>query len=560
MKFHRILYKCLALSVVALLPFGALAQQDKFVKESTDLKDAEFRVEKESVLELPVAGRIYSKMDKIEQLKPDTRQTYELQLVDYELPLLEPQIHAAKMERPYPEILTGNYVKGGVGSYITPYFEGVHSSLRSEKINYSVHAKHLSSVWGPVDKEFSGTSHNLLEGNAKFFTPTGDVSTYLGYDRRMVHFYGYDTLADNLEAKDLKQLYHTVKGGLEFVQNTQSYTPFQFRSGLDFHHLQDRLGARENNLQLHFRSKYELNDEAFIKADLELLFSNRKDEGVNNTRNLFYLSPSYNMEVDKLKVQAGVRIVYNSDSTMDAKSLYFYPDIQATYQVVEDVLEAYGKITGNLHQRTLLDFARENPYLNSRVPLAHANEKLRFEAGVNASPTRKLGLRAGFSFNAVENLHFYVNDTLNRAKFNILYDEGNTNVLNFFAELSADFNPLKGVLKYQFYNYNTKDLAEAWHRPSSEFDLMMQYNHQDFLTIKASAYALSGIKAMEINAERSTTTLDPIFDLNLQGEYKVFENLSAFLAINNIFSQKYQRYLYYNSKGIHALIGAMYTF
>jgi outer membrane receptor protein involved in Fe transport len=49
-------------------------------------------------------------------------------------------------------------------------------------------------------------------------------------------------------------------------------------------------------------------------------------------------------------------------------------------------------------------------------------------------------------------------------------------------------------------------------------------------------------------------------DVNVKAEYAVFDRLSAFLALNNLLNQKYQRFLYYPSRGLTVMLGATYSF
>jgi hypothetical protein len=140
----------------------------------------------------------------------------------------------------------------------------------------------------------------------------------------------------------------------------------------------------------------------------------------------------------------------------------------------------------------------------------------------------------------------------------VLYDKAGVFSLDggLFYDLHSDWRISANIL----YNaWKTDIQAAAWHRPSFQSSLGIQYNLQRKIYFNAEMYYISGIQGMNLESNHAVKLSD-IADLSLKSEYRFSNTFSAFLELNNILSQKYQRYLYYQVKGFNALVGLTYSF
>ncbi|NJO01849.1 MAG: TonB-dependent receptor [Bacteroidia bacterium] len=109
------------------------------------------------------------------------------------------------------------------------------------------------------------------------------------------------------------------------------------------------------------------------------------------------------------------------------------------------------------------------------------------------------------------------------------------------------------------YRYDLENLEEPWHQPRFRSEFMSVISPLDNLLLSLNLWLLSGLDARNfITGE--TVALDAITDLNIKADYTFYNNLSAFIAVNNILNKDYQRYLYYPRQGINFLIGLTYAF
>jgi len=538
----------------------AIAQGEKDWEETSgELEDARLLIEKETVLELPKASRNFDKMSKVDKERANPPQEYQLQLLDYYLGSITPEFDAMQLDPPPPSDIQGNYIKAGFGNFITPYFEGYVGSERSDEYQYSARLRHLSSQNGPVDSNNSGSSFNDINAKGKYFLTSGAVSARANFERRMVRFYGYNPLTaiPVPEAEDIQQVYNTIDlgGGYEYFDD---YTDFTFSADLDFYRLTDSFNASETNLALKLKGDYQLNDESKIFLDVDGII-NEYSDAISFDRNLVLSSAGFRYNDGLLDVTAGFNLAYNADTTFTDAKFRLFPNIIGKYTLIEDQLTAIASLTGNIEQQTLRGFMQQNPFLNQNILIANTDRKFAVEAGIESNPIGKLGVNAKVGYASVANLPFFVNDDTDQSKFDILYEREAIGVLTGALEASIEFYGFRGLLQTNFYGYNVQNLEEPWHRPNLTNKLSLGYQFNRRLFLDAEFYHFGGIRAREPGTGE-TVNLDNIIDLNLKADYVFMDNLSGFLAVNNIISQEYQRYLYYPVRGINILAGVTYTF
>jgi outer membrane cobalamin receptor len=71
---------------------------------------------------------------------------------------------------------------------------------------------------------------------------------------------------------------------------------------------------------------------------------------------------------------------------------------------------------------------------------------------------------------------------------------------------------------------------------------------------------LGGIIAQSPETVNKERPLNDIVDLSIHVDYRFSNVFSAFAEINNILGTKYERYLFYQKKGLNFLVGLSYAF
>ena len=533
--------------------------QDQWEEAAGDLNDARLLIEKESVLELPIKAKPLQKMQKIEREKQAAPQQYAISPLLLQLPGIDPDFDAAQIRKPSGNNLplSSGYLKAGLGNFFTTYLEGHYYAGEEGIFEYGGNVKHLASSRGPRDGENSANSENSIGLFGKYFLTEGILKGNIGFERDVVHFYGYDTipLEAQFDIDNIKQVYSIFDLGLSFM-NDDPLADIHYETGFDFYTLGDNFNASEFNFDIFGKGKYEINDDSRIEAGVNLIF-NTKNDSVKVNRNLILLNGAYHYQYDQLTIKAGLKLAYNGDTTFADSRVKIYPDIHAKYGLVEDKVAVYGRLSGGLEQVTLRSLSRENPFIGVNVPLAHTDRQIEFAGGIETAPNGKLGFKAEAGYSRVQNLYYFLNNEENQAKFDLFFEGNSEGIINLKVEASADIGPVKAILQTNFYDYGVDSLSDPFHRPSLVNTLSVAFNSNKKLFVNLDLYHLSGIKGRE-PLTGNTIDLDDIVDLNLKADYIINDNFSAFVALNNILTNNYQRYLYYDNMGINVLVGATY--
>jgi hypothetical protein len=520
------------------------------------IDDGNFNVEKERMLSLSKAARNFERMPKTELSEGNTTQQYQLPRFNYALPPLavniaplRQQVAPKKDDNPFR-----NLAKAGFGNYNSSYAELFLTSSQDADWQYKVHALHHSSQTGPVDGKNSGSSLNKIHGELVRFLTNGKIYSNAAFRRDGLHFYGYSPSQSNLiDRNDIHQRFTLteIRAGYE---NTDPDATLRYKAEGGFYLFADRYKANEAAFQLASNWDAKLRETSYLTADLILDLINRRDEVGSQTRNLFVFTPKYEMRQEGFVLNAGVRIVADSDSLTNQSKGRFYPIVNASADLVEDRLTAFASFEGNTIRRTFRTMAEENPFLAPNVALAHTNQLWEATGGLRGNISAQLGFQIKVSYGVYRNLHFFANSTADSAKFNILYDKGNVPVFQVHGELSYATGGLKLTGRTGFFGYNTQNLARPWHRPLFTAEFNTSYLVENKLRINSELHHLAGIRAFSPRTG-AQINLKPIFDLNLQIDYFINHQFSIFLGGYNLFSQRYQRFLNYDMRQLTVLGG-----
>lgn len=536
--------------LVLLLPTGVWAQGG-LEGSLTNEKDLKLSL-------VNMATRTYGRMDKIETKPGDLRQYYSLRLLNQAMSDLDPSVRALKMQQAKVEKeLLGNYVKAGFGNFVTPYLEAFLNSKQSEKYSYGFHLRHLSSRNGPIDGPNSGNSFNNVGAYGKLFVKGGELATDLGYDRRVARFYGYGRREPVPTADDIRQTYQVIRAALSY-RNTNEGAPFKYKADADFYRLSDAFTASENQLGLGIDGKYALNQESHIQINTRFVFLNHQDTAISRNRNYLIFHPTWHYAKDGLRARVGFQAAYNQDTTAGQKQFYAYPDLQVSYELLENRLQIFGGIVGQFRPNTLRAFSEENPFLGRRLGLAHSSQAAEFQAGLQAAPVERLSVRLTGGIGYHRYMPFFLNQLQDTSRFGMVYDR-DVRLSKVAGELSYVLAGVNLSFRSEYNSYTVSDLDAAWHRPVWINSFNGVYKYRDKVLLHLNLYHFGGIRTQNL-VSGTRRTLDDIVDLNLKIDYYFSPKVSAFIAANNILSREYQRYLYYPVRGFNGMIGASFAF
>ena len=558
------------LILLLLLGASAWAQQPAWEQEEGEIDDAEVVIEKNREIELPEASRQFERVPPTDVQSPTVDVSYQFEEIRPQLPTVDPKIRVLKIKEPPLEKLYGNYAKVGFGNFLTPYVDVFANNTRNDEYAYGVHLEHLSSRFGPVDRANSGSSHTQLEAEGKYFINGNTLSGEVGYERNRYHFYGYSPNTDPTPKRDdIKQIFNIISARLTLKRDRVNQA-FDYKIGGSFHNLSDAYAASESQVGLQANVGYTINEQLAFGINSDLYLAARKDQpaGADRStathRNLFRFNPVVTFNTDEdptqgLVFHAGFRAVYENDTAKNADQLHLFPDLLAEYNI-SDGFSVYAGLDGDIERTSLLGFVEENPFLGPDVPLLHTNRAIALRGGIKGRFTSAVGFHAGFLAATYKNLYFYANSALDSSRFTILYDQDRTLLFNPFLEVSINSaERFRTVLRGDYFAYGVNQVAEPWHRPTTQLSVLSSYNAYDKLLFSAELMVMGGIKGINLESGRQKT-LDAITDLSFQADYLFSSRFSTFLQFKNIFAQNYERFLNYPSRGLMVMAGVSYSF
>ena len=487
---------------------------------------------------------------------------------------------AATVDRAKQEKLYDNYASLGVGNYTTILGEVYlnHELGRGETVGG--YLSHHSSGGGIKDVELEDGFWNT-NLNVNYSKKLRDYSWSVdgGGMYQKYNWYGVPLDYFTPEALDTLNVDHTYIGANVGGKIKFEDTYFK-QASVRFRHFGDDQKSSENRFVLMGDVDVPINDEVFsTKVTLDYLGGSFERNFYTNEE-LKYgnfnlgIAPQYQLTQDDLTVNLGVNLVYLNDIERGDNNFYIYPNITASYRLVDELLIAYGGIEGGLIQNTYEDFVQQNPFVSPTLFIMPTDQQYNVHAGIKGKLSNSISYNVNARYFADRSKALFRSNSVYGAATEdyqmgnsqtVVYDDVKT--FSFSGELNVDVNRnFKLGVKGEFLSYNTKDEAEPWNLPDVKGSLFMDYQIDEHWFTGASIFFVGNRKDLFYEEGTlvlpiiQTVTLDSYFDANAHVGYRITDQISAFAKVNNIANQNYQRWLNYPVQGIQFLAGATYQF
>lgn len=528
-------------------------------RETADPIEGEVIINKDLQIELPAAQRTFEKIPPPAlDPKQEAPQQYNFQLYDVALPDLPAQIRVLRLKDDAPpKVEGGNYLNAGFGTYFTPYLEVGLSNLPGGKGQYGFQYRHLSSRFGPIDKENSGSGQNYarLYGELAGKQARGEAS--LLYRRDAGHFYGYPEGTPVL-ADTIVQVFNRFALGLG-AHTADFRNPLQIGFSAMTGYISDYYDASEFSLDFLFKTSYVLKEN--LKTDLKIgvWHGQYKNPGLQS-RSLVRMLPTFEVQLDDLRLIAGINAVYNNDTLNYKSTAFLYPHVEMRYKL-EDWVSLFADLKGDMETVSFGSIVDENMFISPGVPISHRSKRLEMAFGARGNFIKKISFESGISIASFKNFHYFLNDPEDESRFSVLYDGGNTRRVTPYLNLSAQVPRKYGTsLRLQYFGYQTDQIAQPWHLPEFETDFAFWYLFYGKVKASFDAYIITGMVGPDWNAELvrnqpAPRKLNAIADLNLKLDYLFSEKFGFFVQLSNLLNNQNPVYSNYYRRGLMGMVG-----
>lgn len=482
---------------------------------------------------------------------------------------LEP-ITAAKMKGEPLSKIYRSYVKVGLGTYTTPYFEAFVNSLRKKEYSVGLHAKHLSSTYSSKDLSYAGFSDNEIGAYGKYFTKNNSVAANMDYTNNGMHYYGYDKqfTDTNLNKKATEQFYGNFGIGANLLSTHNDSDKINYEANLKYYNFSEKGPALENNFFVDATLSKFVKTELF-GANVAVDYYSNKTSIDEFSEALVSIAPFVKAAQEKWQATLGIKVTIESS----AGKTHFFPNLHAKYNLVDNILAVYLDVDGKTERNSYKKLATENPFILSSLPIENSTTPLNATLGLRGNFSSEISFHVSGTYASMKSMPLYVNyaQNIEQSRFTVVYDDAN--FLNVHGELAYTKNDkFKVGAKVDYNYYSMENELKAWHKPSLILTGTSKYNLQNKIWILADVFYINKqyAKISEIVdfepvskqplIEVSSRELKGITDINLGVEYLYNKRLSAFVKFNNIGAYRYYRWNNYPTQRFNLMAGVSYAF
>lgn len=532
------------------------------------------------------AHRMSSQPKVLDTVFPSPTTNFPLLSLNYDPSFEVSKINPAKInfQQKLPQLYNG-YARVGIGSILMPLAELYYNNGRNRKLNYGVHAQHISSFGKMRKLAPANFDRSSLLAFVNIMEKRYSWNVESSYKNQGLHFYGFPNEKANKDS--IAQRFNTFDINAGFRSHPKDSLGLKWKAKIDYRFFTDKKPkldslkdwkAMENYFSILTGAEYLWGTEIFA-ADLQLQHNGYKyGPSVNDTlggltgivtnNTTLSLRPSISTYSKNTKLKA--KVGFDLTASFGAKNkVYLYPEAEVKYSLFNDILIPYIGVTGGLTQQTFKRLTDENEFVLSNVNLVNESKLADGFVGIKGTLSKYIGFNAFVSYSHTKNKAFFVTDTLYSAgnRFRVIYDTVNT-----FKVEGALYFQMKEKFKIdligRYFSYSLKNNIFAWNLPQMQIILRGQYNIFDKFILNVDVNLEGWRRAMVYTAGKNVfeengqfgLKLGFLADANIGFEYRYNKRISMFLNFNNVAAQRYKRWYNYPVQGFQAMLGATFRF
>lgn len=481
------------------------------------------------------------------------------------------------------EQLYDNYISAGFGNYTTPLIEAFFHGGDNRFNDFGAFFNYQSSSGGIKDVVLNdGYSNAQVDLFYKQFDRDFNWKIDAGYKRNQVNYYGLpsDIVFDDAVINDMdeKQVYSTIYAGgsINFEESIFEEGTIELSNFSDYYKSNELHFITTSTFEFPISSEL-INTEViidYIKGDFE--------QGYFNPDALKYsflnlgLVPDFEILRDNLSINLGVKLYYTFNLETSTNEFKAYPNIIASFNVVDDLFIVYTGVTGDLIQNSYQHFSNENPFVSPTLNMQQTDQQYNAFIGAKGILASNVGYNVNVNYKSEKDRALFIQNQTKTDGINIVnnsYEAGNSfkvvydhlKTINVFSEInvevSKEFNFDLGI---DYSHYTTTNELEAWNLPELKGYINAQYKANSWF-VGTKIYFNGTTKDFtipygEIEENGSIIKNNSYVDLNFNGGYIFSDRLSAFGKINNAIGENYHRFVNYPVQSAQFLAGITYKF
>lgn len=568
--------------ITSILLTGALVTVCLFgqAQEQRDLKK-EVQVRTNFKPKIKKAKRIGEMPTIIDTVTFKKRFDYSIRSKSLDVSFKPGSIKAAKIVSTPLKKVHGHTFDLAAGNYATLFADYRFNNLHSEKTDFGIHVQHYSSN-GKLelengDKVKPDWKEFLAEVYGNHYLYDAKLSSRIFYKHKAFNYYG-SPLSDDLMNKENVFDYNDQRFN-HFGLNTsyeslnKEAKDLNYKLGVAIEYFTDKYSVSEVDLGVNGIADLKVGEGLWsLESSLNFIQSNSlvywnsglKDHDVNST--VWMVNPSYNLTLGTFNMRLGAKAysIIGNDSKFK-----LYPDVKLNLVLVDQVLDMFAGLDGNLDLNTIRSISDVNPFVHSGIDVESTSTNYRVYGGLKTRISTKSNALFSVEYANIDNQYFFsmANDAIAPEgdlpsqthysnKYAVVY--GDLSKLSFTGEIDLQVNKELNIYALAKYtHYELDGLEEPWHMPSFEMETRASYKFTDQWMFNARLIFV-GERPVMTNGEEAQ--LDALADLGLGAEYKWNDLLSLYANVNNITNAESYLWHTYSTQGINGMIGLRLIF
>ena len=489
------------------------------------------------------------------------------------------------------ERIYNNFIAIGYGNYNSPYVEAYLHNYTRFQSEFGVFTKYEASLDNientALDSDFSNFDLSVFfKKEERYF----DWKIKLTSERNQHNWYGIQEAIFN-------------QNTIGNINPQQTYNYFNLTADIDFldayidesqlsvAYYNDAFNSNEFLIDLKTNFDLPLNsisnnlNNLLVKTNLSYLGGDF-ESGFQNVNAINYsifttkINPEYNTTFGGFSLKLGTSFFAAFDIENNVNHFLLYPDVKLQKSILKEKLKLYTGVFGDLKTNSYRSFSEENPFISPTQFITQTAEKYNVFLGANGV------LNNNFSFNFSANIkeeqdkplfikNYSKSNGSNNSNgassfkgfeygnsFSVVYDDVKTT--SFLVELEYELtNKISFLTNLQLNNFSLTSQSEAWNSPTLQGSLTSKYKSNTWFAT-TSLFYVGDRKEVSYSGtsfnNNGALIIDSFVDLNIDGGYHFSDKFSAFLKINNILNNNYQRFSDFQVQGFQILGGITYKF
>ena len=547
------------LSIALLITTRLILAQSDTTNTQGEIISGEVVIEKDNKIIMPQADKIYIRSTPQIFGNQPINVNFDISEPNFEWPDYKSDVPFKLLDEPYPLEEFQNYVKPGFGNFSSPLFEaGLFKKLGSFETKAKLFYESFGS--GPVNDDNSGNAVGSVDLSGTYRKESFYLMPSITYKNSQYSFFGNtDRVNSGFDSSDpadvtLNEFRFDVK--LEGGNKDISYMIKPFISHIDQNVNVGSGLNKETDIGTLGSINYKIDDVFTTGFDLEGRGASYNG-GISYNRSLINVNPWVSHTKDKLTITTGFMV--SSSNVQDESNTGFYPRAKVEYDLTKQ-WSIYGLISGGQAWNGLNSLLNENQFLDDSLSISLLEFTSQFGGGFKGTPVKNVLLEASLMYSSINGLPFYVPSASDSSRYNLAYDSETVGVITLKSNLS--FMPTATSayeLNLEINGYSLESLARPWHKPSYIFKAYTSHNIQEKLIVSAYLTSIGGIRG-PANVDFGYLKLPAFTDIGLGAKYLFTKRASAFIDVNNLLNNEYERYLGYPTRGLTFKIGGQYRF